>query len=149
MRILECLERADGAADGRAPGEAGTLARGDQFIGRENQEPAEAEERHPGNSEELDTQLVTRTTTSRPGSRFVPPAPSLPPDKVGEILARQNQGQNRGNGRPRRTSPNKLRQTQLPLEIISKGRFDKSEPTIHHGEDLDVPTYIRRGVALN
>ncbi len=35
---------------------------------------------------------------------------------------------------------------QLPLEIVSKGRFEKSEPTIHHGENLDVPTYIRRGV---
>ena len=40
-------------------------------------------------------------------------------------------------------------QTQLPLTIVSKGRFDKSEPTIHQGEDLDVPTYLRRGVALN
>ena len=38
---------------------------------------------------------------------------------------------------------------QLPLEIVSKGRFDKSEPTIHHGEDLDLPTYLRRGVPLN
>jgi len=27
--------------------------------------------------------------------------------------------------------------------------FDKSEPTLHHGEDLDVPTFIRRGVPLN
>ena len=43
----------------------------------------------------------------------------------------------------------KMRQTQLPLEIISRGRFDKSEPTIHQGEDLDVPTYIRRGISLN
>jgi cell division protein FtsZ len=40
-------------------------------------------------------------------------------------------------------------QTQLPLAIVSKGRFDKSEPTIHKGEDLDIPTYIRRGVPLN
>ena len=40
-------------------------------------------------------------------------------------------------------------QTQLPLTIVSKGRFDKSEPTIHQGEDLDVPTYLRRGVAMN
>ena len=48
-----------------------------------------------------------------------------------------------------RKLPNKLRQQQLPLEIVSKGRFDKSEPTIHKGEDLDIPTYIRRGVALN
>jgi cell division protein FtsZ len=42
-----------------------------------------------------------------------------------------------------------MRQAQLPLAIITKGRFDKSEPTIHKGEDLDIPTYIRRGVALN
>lgn len=40
-------------------------------------------------------------------------------------------------------------QPQLPLAIVSKGRFDKSEPTIHKGEDLDIPTYIRRGVPLN
>jgi cell division protein FtsZ len=43
----------------------------------------------------------------------------------------------------------KLLQTQLPLAIVSKGRFDKSEPTIHKGEDLDIPTYLRRGVPLN
>ena len=53
-----------------------------------------------------------------------------------------------GVGRGKKAPP-KMRQTQLPLEIISKGRFDKSEPTIHKGEDLDVPTYIRRGIALN
>jgi cell division protein FtsZ len=51
-------------------------------------------------------------------------------------------------GRARRDKA-KLLQTQLPLAIVSKGRFDKSEPTIHKGEDLDIPTYIRRGVPLN
>jgi len=50
--------------------------------------------------------------------------------------------------RTRRTA-NKLIQAQLPLSIISKGRFDKSEPTKHNGEDLDVPTFLRRGVPLN
>jgi cell division protein FtsZ len=40
-------------------------------------------------------------------------------------------------------------QTQLPLTIVSRGRFDKSEPTKHNGEDLDVPTFLRRGMALN
>jgi len=53
-----------------------------------------------------------------------------------------------GHGRGRKSS-SRLRQTQLPLEILSKGRFEKSEPTLHQGQDLDVPTYIRRGVALN
>ena len=48
-----------------------------------------------------------------------------------------------------RRASNKLVQTQLPLNIISKGRFDKSEPTKHNGEDLDIPTFLRRGVPLN
>jgi cell division protein FtsZ len=118
------------------------------IAARKNPEPAEPEHRFAGNGEGLDTQLLTRTATSRPGSRFVPPAPALPPDKVGELLARQNHGHGRGGVRARNKA-SKLRQSQLPLEIVSKGRFDNSEPTIHKGEDLDVPTYIRRGVALN
>ena len=48
-----------------------------------------------------------------------------------------------------RKGGNKPVQTQLPLTIVSRGRFDKSEPTKHNGEDLDVPTFIRRGVPLN
>ena len=49
---------------------------------------------------------------------------------------------------PRRAG-SKMVQSQLSLNIVSKGRFDKSEPTLYHGEDLDVPTFIRRGIALN
>jgi len=99
----------------------------------------------PGSEgEKLDAQLLERATTARPGSRFVPPAPALPPEQL-EKLARQRGSNPRG----RRSTGAKMRQGQLPLEIISKGRFDKSEPTIHKGEDLDVPTYIRRGVPLN
>ncbi|HEX9048093.1 MAG TPA: cell division protein FtsZ [Verrucomicrobiae bacterium] len=48
-----------------------------------------------------------------------------------------------------RKGPAKPVQTQLPLTIVSRGRFDKSEPTKHNGEDLDVPTFLRRGVPLN
>jgi cell division protein FtsZ len=97
-----------------------------------------------GSGEELAAQLLPQSSTARRGSRFLPPAPTLPPDQLQQLLARQG----RGGSRPRKSLP-KLRQGQLPLEIVSKGRFDKSEPTIHKGEDLDVPTYIRRGVALN
>jgi cell division protein FtsZ len=97
-----------------------------------------------GSTEELAAQLLPRSTTARPGSRFVPPPPALPPDQVEQLLARQGRGGSRS-----RKPTSRMRQGQLPLEIVSKGRFDKSEPTIHKGEDLDVPTYIRRGVALN
>ncbi len=91
-------------------------------------------------AERLDNRFLDSGTPARSQSRFIPPPPSLPPDKMEQLMT--------GHARPRRTS-SKMRQGQLPLEIISKGRFDKSEPTIHKGEDLDVPTYIRRGVALN
>jgi len=92
----------------------------------------------------LDTQLLDRSATRKPNSRFLPPPPDLPREQVQQLLARQANGRSAA-----RRSSSKMRQTQLPLEIISKGRFDKSEPTIHKGEDLDVPTYIRRGVPLN
>jgi cell division protein FtsZ len=87
--------------------------------------------------------LLNESAMKRAPSRFAAPAPELPQDKLEQIRARQ--GANRTGRKP---LP-KLRQSQLPLEIISKGRFDNSEPTVHKGEDLDVPTYIRRGVTLN
>ena len=98
----------------------------------------------PSEPEQLDRQLLSPTSGARPGSRFVPPPPTLPPEQVEQLLARQAGRTARG-----RKSSARMLQSQLPLEIMSKGRFDKSEPTIHKGEDLDVPTYVRRGVALN
>ena len=114
------------------------------IAARKNPERASEEPGAAAGAEELDQQLLPRSATARPGSRFVPPAPPLASDQVQQLLARQSRG-----GSRQRKSLAKSRQTQLPLEIVSKGRFDKSEPTIHKGEDLDVPTYIRRGVALN
>ncbi len=70
------------------------------------------------------------------------PQPAFSLEQREQVLGRH------GSGRARRVVA-KMRQAQLPLAIISKGRFDKSEPTTHKGEDLDIPTYIRRGVALN
>jgi len=98
--------------------------------------PAEAE------PPELDTQLIERKATARPASRFVPPAPALTPEQREQLLTKQ------GGGRARKNLP-RMKQGNLPLDIVNKGRFDKTEPTVHKGEDLDVPTYIRRGVALN
>lgn len=79
---------------------------------------------------------------SRPASRFVAPAPESTPEKTERLLMQQSGGRGR-------KGSSRMKQGQLPLEIISRGRFEKSEPTIYHGQDLDVPTYIRRGVALN
>lgn len=81
---------------------------------------------------------------ARPQSRIVPPPPEMSEDAARAMFAAKSTGTARS-----RKSRSKMSQGTLPLEIISKGRFDKSEPTLHKGEDLDVPTYIRRGVALN
>ena len=40
-------------------------------------------------------------------------------------------------------------QQQLPLVPVSKGCFDKGESNLHDGEDLDVPTFLRRNIILN
>ena len=121
------------------------LTRADQAIevAESNRDEA-ATDLAPRGSTNLGMQFLDNGNGERRHSRFVPPPPSLPPEKMAQLLKQQY----RGAGRSRK-GQSKLRQTQLPLEIVSKGRFDKSEPTIHKGEDLDVPTYIRRGVALN
>jgi cell division protein FtsZ len=86
--------------------------------------------------------MTSRGMTARSGSRCGSPSPGLTPEQREQILTQRAGSRGRKGG-------SKMRQAQLPLAIISKGRFDKSEPTIHKGEDLDIPTYIRRGVALN
>ncbi|CAN5806396.1 cell division protein FtsZ [soil metagenome] len=39
--------------------------------------------------------------------------------------------------------PPKVKQETLQFESVARGRFEKSEPTIVEGEDLDVPTFLR------
>ncbi|HMJ89428.1 MAG TPA: cell division protein FtsZ [Candidatus Acidoferrum sp.] len=89
---------------------------------------------------ELEQQLVDTNESEHGNSRFIAPAPTTTWE------AAQKVAQNGARGKRKLT---RLKQGTLPLEIVSKGRFEKSEPTIHQGQDLDVPTYIRRGVPLN
>ena len=85
-------------------------------------------------------ELMDTPATSRPPSRFIAPAPATTAENAEKILQ---------NGARGKRKVSRMKQGQLPLEIISKGRFEKSEPTVYHGQDLDVPTYIRRNVPLN
>ncbi len=48
----------------------------------------------------------------------------------------------------KRTGKKKQRQTSLSFGATGKGRFKDVEPTIMDGEDLDIPTFVRRGVRL-
>jgi cell division protein FtsZ len=103
-------------------------------------EPTLTMDESPG----FDAEMLHQATTRKPGSRFTPPPPTLTEQQREEILTKQS-----GRGGRGRKSAARMRQATLPLEIVSKSRFDKTQATIHNGEDLDIPTYIRRGVALN
>jgi cell division protein FtsZ len=90
----------------------------------------------------VDSSFIEDTATPRPHNRFVAPAPQSTPERTRDLLDKRS-----SNSFIRKGS--KWTQELLNLEIVSRGRFEKSEPTIHRGADLDVPTYIRRGVPLN
>ena len=45
-----------------------------------------------------------------------------------------------------RKSAREAKQEQMQFEPVTRGRFEKSEPTIVDGQDLDVPTFLRRNI---
>jgi cell division protein FtsZ len=40
------------------------------------------------------------------------------------------------------------KQEVLQFEPVTRGRFEKSEPTIIEGQDLDVPTFLRKNIRV-
>ena len=92
----------------------------------------------PNPTANLPEEMNLQETAPRHGVRQIPQTTLTLEQREQTMIARRA-----------RRDKSKMLQTQLPLAIVSKGRFDKSEPTIHKGEDLDIPTYIRRGVPLN
>lgn len=78
---------------------------------------------------------------ARSARNLAPPPPELSPELADQLL-----GQQGGKGRGGRRKP---QQTQLPFEVVTRGRFEKCEPTVRRGHNLDQPTYLRRGMTLN
>jgi cell division protein FtsZ len=108
---------------------------------REETAEDESPENRPRTEGDIKPLFQEPAEGTRPASRYVSPAPSLSDEKKEEMLIRKKG--------VRRKNLSSMRQGQLPLEIVSKGRFEKSEPTIHQGQDLDVPTFVRKQTPLN
>lgn len=49
---------------------------------------------------------------------------------------------------PRKEKFVQARQEVMQFESVTRGRFEKSEPTIVEGQDLDVPTFLRKNVRV-
>jgi cell division protein FtsZ len=49
---------------------------------------------------------------------------------------------------PKPFEEKKPKQEVLQFEPVTRGRFEKSEPTIVEGQDLDIPTFLRKNVRV-
>ena len=93
---------------------------------------------------------------AQPAAVEVPPPPMVvPPPPVEPSVVRPEPG-------PRLIIPKKkpaivkeakpekvqAKQEVLQFEPVSRGRFEKSEPTIVEGQDLDVPTFLRKNIRV-
>ena len=75
-----------------------------------------------------------------------PPAAKAAPEPPRVIIPRLKPAP-KGPGEPKQPKPEKFahaKQEVLQFEPITRGRFEKSEPTIVEGQDLDVPTFLRK-----
>lgn len=79
-------------------------------------------------------------SSPRGPTRLVPPAPPLAALQGAGVVPKGRAGLLR--------RQREVQQT-FNFNLVSKGRFEKTEATVLNGEDLDLPTFIRRGVALN
>jgi len=77
-------------------------------------------------------------------------APAVEPDIAATAEPAAARGgparQPKANGKPKPAREEK--QEQMTFEPVNRGRFEKSEPTIVDGQDLDVPAFMRMNVRV-
>lgn len=84
---------------------------------------------------------VTEEELNQPSKAVpAPPPPVLSQEQLSSIYSQQSK---------KGLKTQVWTQGKFNFEVISHGRFEKSAPTIHNGENLDIPTFYRRGIKLN
>ncbi len=73
------------------------------------------------------------------------PAPRLIPPKKKPVIEKQAAS-------PEPKAPKEkyiyAKQEMMQFEPVTRGRFEKSEPTIVEGQDLDIPTFLRKNIRV-
>jgi cell division protein FtsZ len=72
-----------------------------------------------------------------------PTTPRIIPPKKKPLIAPKVEAEN-----AKREKAAAAKQEILQFEPLTRGRFEKSEPTIVEGQDLDVPTFLRKNVRV-
>jgi cell division protein FtsZ len=70
------------------------------------------------------------------------PAPRLIPPKKKTIVEQQPEA------KPADKQKVYAKQEMMQFEPVTRGRFEKSEPTIVEGQDLDIPTFLRKNIKV-
>ena len=88
---------------------------------------------------------VTRTAAAKPQPEPAPPVATT--TQTATDLAPPAPVANSRSWRSRKKA--KAVHPELQLETVTKGPFEHSKPTLRNGVDLDVPTFVRRGMTMN
>ncbi|MFN2541689.1 MAG: cell division protein FtsZ [Chthoniobacterales bacterium] len=77
-----------------------------------------------------------------------PPIPVTEKPRARVILPRKKPAPEEEPPKPAKQKFNQAKQEVLQFEPVTRGRFEKSEPTIIEGQDLDVPTFLRKNIKV-
>ena len=75
-----------------------------------------------------------------PAPSIKKPAPRLIPPKKKPVVEKE--------AKPPKEKTVQAKQEVLQFEPVTRGRFEKSEPTIVEGQDLDIPTFLRKNIRV-
>ena len=73
------------------------------------------------------------------------PMPRLIPPKKKALIEKEAKATE---PKPAKEKYNYAKQEVMQFEPVTRGRFEKSEPTIVEGQDLDIPTFLRKNIRV-
>ena len=93
--------------------------------------------------------LEENISFEEPVAAEAPPAPAFVPNEPEPLtVAPQKKAGPHKEEKLQTEKSLQAKQETLQFEPVTRGRFEKSEPTIVEGEDLDVPTYLRKNIKV-
>jgi cell division protein FtsZ len=88
----------------------------------------------------LEQPVAAETPPPPPAPSIKKPAPRLIPPKKKPVAEKE--------AKPPKEKSVQAKQEVLQFEPVTRGRFEKSEPTIVEGQDLDIPTFLRKNIRV-
>lgn len=135
--VVTVIATRGGTLSASVPGQASSSSASSAEPAHNRVTPSEGE---PEPLMQFENQAPETASPNRSASKFVPPAPELSETQKRELVVRQIKNPMRRN---------KAKQTLFNFDVVSANRFAQTEPVKRNGENLDEPTYARRGIALN